>query len=153
MAGLLTMKSAMIVATASLWLSCGVSVAAASEQTILPGYWESVNTSQLLTKKVTSDKRCITATQVNNFLTTPNHHYHCNYTTRVVADGHIRLQGKCVDKHGTSVDLDAEGEYSPEKFHLVAKASLGGLPIEATASTDAHRISEVCPAGAPGPRE
>ena len=121
----------------------------AAEQTILPGYWASRNTSKLLTTKTTEDRRCITAAQVNNFLTTPNHYYRCNYATHDVGGGHIRLQGQCVDKKGVTVDVTATGAYGPEWFKLDAKVSLDGLPIGATASTEAHRLSETCPPAPP----
>ena len=124
----------------------------AAELTILPGYWSSVNTSKLVTTRKSEDLRCISAAQVSNFLTTPNHHYRCNYTTREVENGHIRLAGQCEDKSGMVVQLTATGDYKPDWFRLSAKVTLDGLPIGATASTEAHRISETCPPGTPGPR-
>ena len=117
---------------------------------VLPGYWRSVNKSNFVVTKVTEDKRCLTAAQVNTFMTNPsNKHYKCEYTTRDVSDGKIRLHGTCVDKKGLTVQIDAAGEYSAEWFKLSAKWSLNGLPVGGTASTDARRISAVCPASEP----
>jgi hypothetical protein len=121
--------------------------ALAADMSVLPGYWRSVNTSNFVVTKVTEDKRCLTAVQVNTFMTNPsNRHYKCEYTTRDVTDGKIRLHGTCVDKKGLTVQIDASGEYSPEWFKLSAKWSLHGLPVGGTASTEARRISAVCPA-------
>lgn len=129
----------------------GISASAlASDVPVLPGYWRSVNKSNFLVTKTTEDKRCLTSAQVNSFMTNPsNKHYKCEYTTRDVTDGKIRLHGTCVDKKGLTVQIDAAGEYGADWFKLEAKWSLNGLPVGGTASTDARRISAVCPAPQP----
>lgn len=122
------------------------SAASAAETLVLPGYWRSVNKSNFVVTKVTEDKRCLTSAQVMNFITNPsNKHYKCEYGTREMADGKIRLHGACVDKKGLTVQIDASGEYGAEWFKMTAKWSLNGLPVGGTASTDAKRISAVCP--------
>lgn len=121
----------------------------AADVAVLPGYWHSVNRSNFLVTKTTEDKRCLTAAQVNSFMTNPsNKHYKCEYSTRDVADGRIKLHGTCVDKKGLTVQIDAAGEYGVDWFKLEARWSLNGLPVGGTASTDAHRIASVCPTGA-----
>jgi hypothetical protein len=122
------------------------STAFGADVSVQPGYWRSVNTSNFLVTKVTEDKRCLTAAEVNSFMTNPsNKHYRCAYTTRDVAGGKIRLNGTCVDKKGLTVQIDASGEYGAEWFKLSAKWSLNGLPVGGTATTDARRIAAVCP--------
>jgi len=117
-----------------------------ADVSVLPGYWHSVNKSNFVVTKVTEDKRCLTAAQVNSFMTNPsNKHYKCEYTTRDVMDGKIRLHGTCVDKKGLTVQIDASGEYGADWFKLAAKWSLNGLPVGGTASTEARRISAACP--------
>jgi hypothetical protein len=56
-----------------------------------------------------------------------------------------------VDRNGIRMKVDIHGDYTPESFHLKAKllANLAGLPIEGTATTNAHRISADCPATEP----
>jgi hypothetical protein len=119
---------------------------AATEQTILPGYWHSSNTATLIITKKSEDRRCVTATQVSTFLSAPsNRHYKCVYERRSVHDGKLSLAGKCTDKHGTVFDVSINGTYSQEWFKLNARFSLDGLPIGGSATTEAHRISETCP--------
>ncbi len=127
------------------------SPAHAVEQTILPGYWTSTNTATLLVTKVTHDKRCITASEVNAYMTAPStHHWHCTYGERSVGDGKLHMSGKCVDKGGLLADVVLDGVYTPDWFKLKAHFSLDGLPVGGSATTEAHRISDVCPADAPG---
>ena len=124
--------------------------ARASDTGVLPGYWQSVNKSNFVVSKTTEDRKCLTAAEVNAFMTNlSNRHYKCDYPTRIVGGGHLRLRGRCVDKHGTAVDVDATGEYAPEWFRIEARWSLAGLPIGGKASTEAHRISATCPAQSP----
>ena len=125
--------------------------ARATDTGVLPGYWHSVNRSSFLVSKTTEDRKCLTAAEVNAFMTNlSNRHYKCDYPTRTVGGGHLKLRGKCVDKHGTSVDVDAVGEYGPDWFKIEAKWSLDGLPIGGTAATEAHRVSATCPAPGAG---
>lgn len=130
--------------------SAGVSL---DPQPILPGYWESVNSvlSPLPSRKV--ERRCITPKDVAKFLSGPaNHHYTCTYPTRIFSGGRIRLKGECVDKRGRTVEIEGSGRYEPTRFTLTADIDtrLAGLPISGRARTEAVRISDICPKGAPG---
>jgi hypothetical protein len=140
------MRGTLISISAAMALA-GVSPSAgAAESTVQPGYWHSVNRSTFVVSKTTEDTKCLTLAEVNAFMTNlSNRHYKCDYPTRTVAGGHLRARGKCVDKHGTSVDVDAVGEYGPDWFKIDARWSLDGLPISGRASTEAHRISATCP--------
>jgi|APCry1669190591_1035303.scaffolds.fasta_scaffold67742_2 hypothetical protein len=128
-----------------------VTPVAAADQTILPGYWSSKNSTTFIITKSSEDRRCITASQVATYITGPsNRHYKCTYGERSVGDGKLALKGQCVDKHGTAYDVSISGAYTPEWFKLKAHFSLSGLPIGGSATTEAHRISEACPGDAQG---
>ncbi len=140
------MRGALTLIAATAAMALASSAAGAAESTIQPGYWHSVNRSNFLVSKTTEDHKCLTASEVNAFMTNlSNRHYKCDYPTRTVGGGHLKLRGKCVDKHGTSVDVDAVGEYGSDWFKIEARWSLDGLPIGGTASTEAHRVSATCP--------
>lgn len=127
------------------------SPARAVEQTILPGYWTSTNTATFVVTKVTHDNRCITASEVITYMTAPStHHWHCTYDERSVGGGKLHMSGKCVDKGGLLADVVLDGAYTQEWFKLKAHFSLDGLPVGGTATTEAHRLGDVCPADAPG---
>lgn len=134
-----------------LGLAFSTGAVAAAPQTILPGYWSSTNRTTFIVSKVTEDKRCITSAQVASYITGPtNRHYHCTYDHRDVGKNTVTLSGVCVDKGGISYDVRVDGEYGPEWFKLRAHFSLSGLPIGGVATTEAHRLSAICPADAPG---
>ena len=140
------MRGALTLIAATLVAGIAASAVQAAEVTIQPGYWHSVNRSSFLVSKTTEDQKCLTAAEVNAFMTNlSNRHYKCDYPTRSVGGGHLKVRGKCVDKHGTSVDVDAVGEYGSDWFKIQARWSLDGLPIGGKASTEAHRISATCP--------
>ena len=131
-----------------------LAVPAAAATTILPGYWESANHLQLLMTKDSTDRKCITPEQVENYLTGPsNSHYTCTYTSRTVGGGTVHLAGECVDRNGIHMNVDLHGTYSPEAFHLKANfmANLGGMPLQGSATTDARRLSADCPTADPKP--
>jgi hypothetical protein len=127
---------------------------ALAESPILPGYWESKNHSDVLISQSSIDRKCLTAAQVNSYLTGPvNNHYACVYDHRTIGDGAVRLSGHCVDNNGVKFTVAITGAYTPESFHLDAElhTRLATLPIMGTASTDAHRLSAECPAPKPKP--
>jgi hypothetical protein len=133
-------------------LALGSAAAATAQDTILPGYWESRNHSELLVTQDSTDRKCITPAQVESYLTGPtNRHYSCTYDHRAVGGGVVKLAGQCVDKNGLHMDVGISGTYTPESFHLKAKLHtvFASLPIEGTASIDAHRISAECPSAQP----
>jgi len=126
---------------------------ALAQQTILPGYWESTSQATLLSRgdpKV--ERRCLTAEQVEEFLSHPStSRYTCTYTTHSVHGGVAHMEGQCVDRHGTSFNVAWQGAYKPESFHLDARLSLPNLAMfNGSASIDAHRISADCPPDAKG---
>ncbi len=146
------MRRALSLIVATLAVTAASPAVRAAETTIQPGYWHSVNRSNFLVSKTTEDHKCLTAAEVNAFMTNlSNRHYKCDYPIRTVGGGHLKVRGKCVDKHGTAVDVDAVGEYGPDWFKIDARWSLDGLPIGGTASTEAHRLSATCPAPVASP--
>jgi len=122
--------------------------------TILPGFWESKNHSELLITQDSTDRKCITPAQVETYLSGPaNNHYVCTYDHRFVGDGAVKLAGHCVDNNGMKMDVAIAGDYTPESFHLKAqlRTKFASLPIAGSASIDAHRLSAECPAPQPKP--
>lgn len=121
---------------------------------IQPGYWESTNRllSPIRTTKV--ERRCITPADVDKFLAGPsNHHYDCTYPTHLVENGVISMAGTCVDKKGgRRVEVSGHGRYTPTSFQLTATIATEflGLPLRGRASTEAHRIGDVCPDNSAG---
>jgi hypothetical protein len=122
---------------------------AGAVETIRPGYWESVNRVGFPVSSTKIDRRCITPKDVEKFVQGPhNHIYQCEYPEHSAADGHISFNGSCVDKKGFSVRISGAGEYTETTLKMSAMVKIGPLAVEA--STDAHRLGDVCPAGAPG---
>ncbi len=120
----------------------------AAPSVIQPGYWESTNRLLSPIHQTTVEKRCITAAEVDKFMAGPsNRHYACTYPTRVIAGGLIRLKGVCVSKKGQKVAVRGAGTYTPTSFTLNADIATVflGLDIVGRASTEAHRIGDVCP--------
>jgi hypothetical protein len=120
--------------------------AAPTDETIRPGYWESV--SQVAPLAAKTDRRCITSEQVSKFLSGPgNHIYHCTYPTQELGGGKLAFAGECVDKKGHRYPIHGEGEYTPTTLKMVAyvRLKVGGLPFTLEAVTNAHRIGDTCP--------
>jgi hypothetical protein len=128
---------------------CAPAAAGAAERTILPGYWESTDTVEVLFSSTKTSHKCLTADQVEQWLTAPaTSHYACTYDQRHVGDGHASFHGVCRDKKGRSLTVAIKGEYAPEHFHLLAHFHYmltAGIAIPGDATTDAHRISAECP--------
>lgn len=123
----------------------------AAEGRPTPGYWEATNKASLLVTTSKTERRCLVAADINKFLNNPSpKHYTCSYPQHHVSDGQIKLKGSCATKEGQVADVSATGSYSPTAFHLdlALSTKLGGLPLSATGSTDAHRLGDVCPADA-----
>jgi hypothetical protein len=122
--------------------------ALAADTRPMPGYWEATNKATLLITKSKTERRCLVAADINKFLNNPSmKHYTCTYPQRRVADGQIKLKGTCATKEGQVAEVWATGSYSPTDFHLdmTLSTKLGGLPLSANGSTDAHRLGDVCP--------
>jgi len=127
---------------------------ALAETTILPGFWESKNHSELLITQDSTDRKCITPAQVETYLSGPaNNHYTCVYDHRSVEGGAVKLAGHCVDNNGMKMDVAIAGTYTLESFHLKAqlRTKFASLPIAGSASIDARRLSAECPAPQPKP--
>lgn len=121
---------------------------ALAEAPILPGYWESTNHVSFVLEQETTSRKCITAALAESYLTGPsNNHYSCVYNHSEVGDGKVALGGQCVDNGGRKVHVDINGTYTKTSFELDAQlsAQLLGLPLTGTATTKAHRLSEICP--------
>jgi hypothetical protein len=122
--------------------------AAAAAPLIQPGYWESTNRLLSPIKQTKTEKRCITPSDVEKFMSGPsNRHYACTYPTKVFAAGKITLKGTCVSKKGHKVAVQGVGTYTPTSFDLTAEIATEflGLDIAGKASTEARRIANVCP--------
>jgi hypothetical protein len=122
--------------------------AAAAQTAITPGYWESTNKLLSPIKQTSTEKRCITPADVDKFMAGPsNRHYTCTYPTRTIQDGKITLKGTCVSKKGQKLAISGSGSYTLTSFQLTADVAMEvfGLDIAGKASTEAHRIGDVCP--------
>jgi hypothetical protein len=122
---------------------------ARAEETIQPGYWESTDKvlSPIHSEKV--ERRCIAPKDVAKFMTCYiNHHYTCQCPEQSYSGGKIDYRGQCVDSKGAKVGIVGHGTYTPTTLHMTAEVTfrIAGLPISGEASTDAHRLGDVCPA-------
>jgi hypothetical protein len=137
--------------TAILLAAAAVAGPAAAQTAITPGYWESTNRMLSPIRSTKVEKRCITPADVDKFMAGPsNRHYVCTYPTRVIEHGRILLKGSCVSKKGQRVAVSGQGAYTPTSFQLTADIATDflGIPISGTASTEARRIGDTCPAPA-----
>ena len=133
--------------------SFGATVIAAQAATIKPGYWESTSrvTAPISTTK--TERRCITPAAVARFVGCyVNHHYKCTCPEQSYTGGQIQFRGDCVDAKGRHVLIEGDGAYTATTLQMTARGrfNLMGLEIPFSASTDSHRIGDVCPAGSPG---
>ncbi len=117
----------------------------------VPGYWISENKvlSPISTNK--TEKRCLSEKDVDRFVNgMQTSHYTCTYPELHVADGVIHLKGECVDKSGLKVKVIGDGSYSATSINFDARGSTRflGIPIHFHASTESHRVGDVCPADA-----
>ena len=122
-------------------------------ETIRPGYWESINRVTSPISSTKTDRRCITPEAVSRFMGCYiNHHYKCSCPEQSYSDGKIRFRGDCVDAKRRHVLIEGDGSYTPTTLQMTAhgRATFMGLHIPFSASTDSHRIGDVCPAGSPG---
>ena len=123
---------------------------ARAQDSILPEYWETTDRTPLETK---TERRCITPKDVAKFMRGPsNHIYACAYPEESIGDGNIAFRGECVDKKGQRVQLSGEGAYTHTTLRMNATVGvrLLGIPVSLSASTDAHRLGDVCPPGSMG---
>jgi len=126
---------------------------ARAQESIRPGYWESVD--QVLSPIASSktDRRCITPKDVAKFMSCYiNHHYECTCPEQSIGGGKIAFKGQCVDHKGRQVGIEGTGDFTATTLHMTARAhfKLLGLPMDADAATDAHRLGDTCPPGSTG---
>lgn len=123
---------------------------------VRPGYWETTSTLDTPVASSKTERRCVTAQDVAKFMLGPsNHIYRCTYPVQRARGGRIAFKGHCTSNKGREADISGQGTYSPTTLHVEAQVqtTLASLPITATATTDAHRLGDACPApgGSPAP--
>ena len=115
--------------------------------TLLPGLWE--YKTSLAGFGGDPERKCLSKAQIDRFLTNPsNRHYDCDYATREVAGGRVRLAGVCANrKHAEQrFDVSLQGAYTDETITLkgVARVPLGAVTLPLGASVAATRVSAAC---------
>ncbi len=143
----LVLPSTIIVAALVLASSGG------AVDTIRPGYWSTTNTVTTPVHQTKTENRCITPNAIAKFTGCYiNHHYKCTCPEQSDANGKIIFHGDCVDAKGRHVLIDGDGTYTPTTLQMTARgrASMMGLTIPFSTSTDSHWLADACPAGAPG---
>jgi hypothetical protein len=126
-------------------------VAAHAADTIRPGYWEATSKVLFPIQSSKTEPRCVTAREVTKFMSCYiNHHYTCVCPEQSYANGVIRFKGQCVDNKGQTATISGRGTYTETTLSMTADVATRwhGLPISIQATTDAHRIGDVCPADA-----
>jgi hypothetical protein len=143
-----------IFTAASVLMAAGSAGGALAVDTIRPGYWESINKITTPITSTKTERRCITPQAVDKFMGCYiNHHYTCVCPAQSYAGGRIAFHGDCVDAKRHHVLIDGDGAYTETTLQMTARGRynvLGGLSIPFSASTDAHRIGDICPVGAAG---
>jgi hypothetical protein len=126
---------------------------AAAAETIRPGYWESTTQVTTPIQSTKTERRCVTPKEVARFTTCYiNHHYKCSCPQQSYDSGRISFRGDCVDAKNRHVQIEGEGSYTSTTLQMTAKGQfkLVGLPVNFSASTQSHRIADICPAGSEG---
>jgi hypothetical protein len=106
--------------------------AARAQDSIRPGYWESIDqvVSPLASRK--TDRRCITPKDVAKFMSCYiNHHYECVCPEETIGAGKIAFKGQCVDHKGQHVDIEGTGVFTATTLHMTARVNfkiLGPCP-------------------------
>ena len=129
------------------------STAAAAEETIQPGLWDSTESYSVLISATNHDRHCLTAAQIQDFLAAPStKHYRCTYEHRDIGRGRARFTGgACFSHAGRNVltGVSMEGTYAADRFHLDLRYRFmlnPKLGVPGTGVIDAHRVSGECPA-------
>jgi len=148
---LTTLAPAALILIAAMGASALPVIAAAAEYPILPGYWESRNkVTSVVTLSNKVERKCVTPKDVEKFLAGPsNRHYSCVYPSRSFVGGEVSMTGVCTDKKGRKIAVQVTGTYTPTSYEMTAhlKTRVAGLPLSGNATSEAHRIGDVCPAG------
>lgn len=142
-----TIRTLAAIGLLALAAAAPAAVARETPTTIQPGWWESTNTLSLVISNTEVERRCITPADVDKVLNGRiNRHYTCTYPEKRVGDGKMFFKGYCVDKRGRRVNVTATGTYSASAFTMNASLSgkVAGVPLSATASTNAKRLGDTC---------
>lgn len=126
---------------------------AQSTQSLQPGYWATTNSVSSPISETKTENRCITPKTISKFTGCYiNHHYTCTCPEQSNADGRMAFHGDCVDAKGRHAQIQGEGSYTATTLQMSARGKFQymGLWIPFEAHTDAHRIGDTCPPGAPG---
>lgn len=117
---------------------------ASPSRTILPGYWE--YDYRVGPIPAGSENKCLKTADVEQFSKgICTRKYRCDYTTNVVSNGKIRLQGAWTDKKDRVAPVTADGSYTPESFILnIHMKTINGMPLAGVMT--AKRVSAECPA-------
>ncbi|MBP8062350.1 MAG: hypothetical protein KAY29_00630 [Brevundimonas sp.] len=118
----------------------------ASNDTVLPGYWE-YTTSALGVRD--TETKCVRPSEINRFFGgLSTRRWQCTYPVRQVGNGNARFEGTCQDRKGRRVNVRLRGPYAPESFRFTGGAQLArGTPF-IPASITARRLAAQCPANA-----
>lgn len=143
-----------LVAVVSVTAALGVVwTAAHGADTIRPGYWATTDTVTSPVHRTKIENRCITPKAIAKFTGCYiNHHYQCTCPEQSNANGKIVFHGDCVDAKGGHVLIDGEGTYTATTLHMSARghATIMGLSVPFSTTTDSHWIADACPPGSPG---
>ncbi len=134
-------------------IALSVAGGAVAQDSIRPGYWEATENVLAPIPSRKTELRCVTPRDVTRFMSCYiNHHYECACPEQSVGGGKIAFKGQCVDHKGQHVSIEGTGSFTPTTLHMTARAGfkLFGLAMDADASTDAHRLGDVCPPGSKG---
>lgn len=120
--------------------------------TLLPGLWEYKATLVGLGEP---ERKCLTKAEIDRFLSDPsNRHYACDYSTRQVGGGSVRLEGVCSKRKKPSekIGMSLAGTYTPTTIEMkgTARPRFAGLELPLSAAVSAQRVGE-CEAQAPSP--
>lgn len=116
---------------------------------IAPGYWEVTTHVPPPVKQPPTERRCISGEDLIKFIVAPNHHtVTCAYPAETAADGRITFTAQCLDEKGRRYLAQGLVRYTPDFLHIDARvrAKLLFLPVTVRATSEARRLSAVCPA-------
>ncbi|MBW8303244.1 MAG: hypothetical protein K0M78_04745 [Brevundimonas sp.] len=118
----------------------------ASEDTVLPGYWE-YTTSAVGIRD--TETKCVRPSEIHRFFGgLSTRRWRCTYPVRQIGNGNARFEGTCEDPKGRRVNVRLHGTYEQESFTFRGGAQLARGTPYLPASITAHRIAAQCPANA-----
>jgi hypothetical protein len=146
------MKTGKVVVLLAAMAAGAPAFAQGPETPIEPGYWEATNRLLSPIRQTKVERRCLKPAEIAKFVQGPsNRHYTCEYPTRVVENGYLRMEGWCRPRKkptGRRIEVAGEGSYTPTSFQITARlrTEFLGIPIHGRGSIEARRIGETCPA-------